>query len=236
MDNDHETEVIKFAINETRVPLKEKLRALEQQIVDIVQGATTAVEKVKEAVQETVETVKGSVHQTVDSVNRTFDLQRQVHEHPWLFAGGSVVLGYMAGCFLARGGLYRRATGAMAARTSMVAVRGQNGRPGGYHSEVAPAAPPQPSESGWLSHLGGLLEAEVRKLKRVAIGTVLSVVRDLVSESMPAEIKLRLEEVANNITVKLGGDPIRGPVLPGLFPAHPGTVTERVERRFASAE
>ncbi len=45
MDNDHETEVIKFATNETRVPLKEKLRALEQQIVDIVQVATNSVEK-----------------------------------------------------------------------------------------------------------------------------------------------------------------------------------------------
>src|SRR5712692_2803337 len=106
---DHEPEeVIKQQMLETRASLAEKLETLEQQVVGKVHCATSAVtdtvDSVKEAVQQTVELAKTSVHDTVDAVKDTFDVARHVREHPWLMVGGSVSVGFAAGCLLDRAG------------------------------------------------------------------------------------------------------------------------------------
>src|SRR5437879_565808 len=100
MDNEPE-EVIKHQMLETRASLAEKLETLEQQVVGTVQSATTAVtdtvESVKDAVQQTVEMAKESVTNTVEAVKDTFDLPRQVREHPWIMFAGSAAVGFAAG-------------------------------------------------------------------------------------------------------------------------------------------
>ncbi len=66
-----------------------------QQVVDTVQGATTAV-------AETVENVKDAVHDTVETVKDTFNLHLQVKRHPWAMVAGAIALGWLAGYLLRR--------------------------------------------------------------------------------------------------------------------------------------
>jgi hypothetical protein len=54
---------------------------------------------------------------------------------------------------------------------------------------------------------------EITKLKGLAIGTVLGAVRDLITQSGAEQMNAKVAEVMDSITVKLGGQPIRGPVL-----------------------
>src|SRR5713226_6434711 len=94
MDNEPE-EVIKQQMLETRASLAEKLETLEQQVVGTVHSATSAV-------TDTVESVKDAVQHTVEAVKDTFDLSHHVREHPWLMVGGSVTVGFAAGCLTGR--------------------------------------------------------------------------------------------------------------------------------------
>src|SRR5262245_1321712 len=103
---DSQTEVIKMQMEETRSALAEKLETLEQHVVGTVQEASAAVTgtvtDVRAAVQDTIGTVKDSVEETVTSVKNTFDLSRQVEQHPWIMLGGSVAAGYIVGRLLNR--------------------------------------------------------------------------------------------------------------------------------------
>jgi len=216
-------EVIRQQMDETRTALADKLETLEQQVVDTVAGANTAVTEtvatVKDAVNETVEVVKGSVQETAESVRNALDLPRQMDRHPWLFLGGSVALGF------ASGWLVRRTVGAIerpAARGEFIAPSvgragpDTNGRKDYPHrpspQEVLTPAPRQ--EASWLDSLGKEFSQEINKVKSLAIGVGVGVVRDMISQSAPEQLRPRLTEVMDNLTAKLGGETIRGPLLP----------------------
>jgi ElaB/YqjD/DUF883 family membrane-anchored ribosome-binding protein len=108
---DHEAEVIKQQMEQTRSALVEKLETLEEQVASTVRSTTEAVsdtvEAVKGAVEGTVHSVENSVEavketfsESVESVKETFNLSRQVEQRPWMMMGGGVVVGYLAGCLL----------------------------------------------------------------------------------------------------------------------------------------
>jgi ElaB/YqjD/DUF883 family membrane-anchored ribosome-binding protein len=217
---DNEPEVTREQMQETRTALSEKLETLEQQVVDTVQGATNAV-------AETVENVKDAVHETVENVKDTFNLQLQVKRHPWGMVAGSLALGYLGGYLLFRRGSARsKANGGSqpAPPDSPQITKQQNGAVKGHRSveEASRKQPVQevsqsPSEPGWLSGVNNLFGTEITKLKGLVIGTVLSVVRDMITQSVPEQTKPALAEVMDSITVKLGGEPIRGPVVKDGF-------------------
>lgn len=216
MDNEPE-EVIKHQMLETRASLAEKLETLEQQVVGTVQNATTAVadtvESVKEAVQETVQMAKTSVHSTVEAVKDTFDLSLQVRRHPWFMMAGSVALGYVGGRMLHRTG--HRSFTTAAPSLSTLAERSRVERDGGTMHHSQPAAAPSAStrQESVLGELGHKFESEVHKLKGLALGTMLGALRDVVASSAPPQIGPQLAEIIDSATVKLGGQPIHGPVL-----------------------
>jgi ElaB/YqjD/DUF883 family membrane-anchored ribosome-binding protein len=208
---DDQEEMIRQQMQQTRESLSEKLETLEQQVVQTVQGATTAVsetvESVKEAVQGTVETVKGSVQDTVESVKSTFDLGRHVQEHPWFMVGGATAAGFLAGRLMGSLGLFNgRATAAPPPSR------------GGYREEP-PRAPraaavsqaaPAPAWTQQVTHLFG---DEIRQLKGLALGTLFGVVRDLVTQAVPQQLESQVKSLFNNVTTKLGGEPVREPLV-----------------------
>jgi len=100
---DHESEVIKQQMEQTRSSLAEKLETLEEHVASKVlttaDAVTETVEAVKGAVEETVHSVSESVENVKETVKETFDLHRQMEQHPWLLLGAgsrSATLG--AGC------------------------------------------------------------------------------------------------------------------------------------------
>ena len=225
-----EFEAIKQQMESRRSSLAEKLEALECQVAEGVQGVTSAVSNVKEVVQDTVQTVKGSVESVKDSVQwvkdsvqdtvgavkdsvkDTFDFQRQMDNHPWIMLGGAVALGFVAGRVMpdvpwpASDG---RAPG-------LSEPDGADGRRR-YMAAGVPIAQPSVesrpvstrSEPTWIQNLTRTLGPEIDKLKSLALGAALGLVRDYVKKSVPPDLGNQLAGMIDNATSKLGGQPVR---------------------------
>lgn len=239
---DNQTEVILEQMEGTRASLAEKLETLENQVVGTVQNATTTVsetvQQVKEAVTDTVETMKGTVEDTVEnvkdtvqgaveSVKETLDVRRQVNEHPWLMFGGAVALGYLAGYVFRGDGprpLWRGAPWGHAPRQAGPPL----GHPSPYDGEQpryasAPAPrredetprqeEPAPQGPSWLQSLSAAVAPELAKVRPMAIGAVLGLVRDAIQRAAPPEVGAHMAEAVNDFTTRVGGQVFKEPIL-----------------------
>jgi len=212
---DNESEMIRQHMEETRGSLQEKLETLEQQVKDTVQEATDAVsdtvESVKDAVQDTVETVKDTVQGTVESVKHTFDLARQVDEHPWAMFAGATALGFIGTRLLSRAMAPASPAGPLASTAAAVAPAPSHGNGFGVTSNVS-APPPAPKQS-WWSFIADHYGEELAKVKGLAIASVAGVAREMLIANAAPQIAESVKEVIDGITTKLGAKPIEGPIL-----------------------
>jgi ElaB/YqjD/DUF883 family membrane-anchored ribosome-binding protein len=194
-------EKIREEMERTRQSLAAKLRTLEDKV-------TGTAEKAVEAVSETVETVKETVQSSVEAVKETFDLRLQVERNPWLMVGGSAVLGFLGGWLLGGPSPSRAPSDSRRRDASGLTL---------HYPERAPAAPlTQETEpaNGWFHSLAESLEPELAKLKGLAIGTIGGVLRDLISQAVPANMQGQVTELVDRFTTRLGGEPIAGHLLP----------------------
>jgi ElaB/YqjD/DUF883 family membrane-anchored ribosome-binding protein len=220
---DHKAEMIERQMQDKREDLTKKLEQLEQQVVETVQSTTNAVtdtvDNVKGVVEETVETVKGSVEETVETVKKTFDLRYQVENHPWLMLGGSVAVGFVAGRLLE--GLVPPARATLSDALpppSLGGVETVAGPSYRFAAEARPrkgyGPPTESSGSNWLGELTRQFAPEIDRLKGLAVGTALGLVRDMVRNALPEELGGKLSGMLDDVTQKLGGEPFKGPVAP----------------------
>lgn len=213
-----EFEVIKEKMEARRSSLAEKLDALETQVAQSVDQVTSAVttvtevvqdtvETVKGSVQETVETVKGSVHDTVGAVKETFDFSRQMDNHPWVFLAGAFGFGFLMGRMGPQDSTASARRSTFWDDASSVTQSNYASTPQGGYQQT----PPQTNgrHGSWMKGIGSLLGPEVEKLKGVAIGAALGLLRDSISQSAPPDLGRQLCEVIDGVTTKLGGQPIR---------------------------
>jgi ElaB/YqjD/DUF883 family membrane-anchored ribosome-binding protein len=204
---------LQHQIDETASSLKDKVEQLEQQVLGTVKGTTEAVtetvETVKDTVAETIETVKETVHETVETVKRTFDLKYQVRQHPWLMVGGSVAAGFTVGKLLGRWeGRTETTNGRYTPSESTDGDAASRAAPVAAVSEPAQ----EPSRPGWFSGLWDRFDTEIAKVKQTAIGMIFGYLRDLAKSALPPTLASKVDEVADSVTTKLGGEPVRGPV------------------------
>jgi ElaB/YqjD/DUF883 family membrane-anchored ribosome-binding protein len=209
---DNEPEVIREQMSQTRASLTEKLETLEQQVVDTVQGATASVtetvETVKEAVRDTMATVKGSVDDTVAAVKDSLDVGQLVRRHPWVAVGASLAGGFILGSLLVPA---KRSRTDGRIRPHRFVAR-PNGAPTDYEA-LAKHPDQERSKPSWLSELAQTFENETRQLKGLVLAASLGAARDLLSRQVPETIAPQLREIIDNVTSKLGGQPIHGSVL-----------------------
>jgi hypothetical protein len=189
-----QSQIIEEQMRQTRASLACKLESLEQRVAGTIGEVSDTVENVRGTVQETLQTVRGSITDGVHTVEEFFDLERQTHEHPWLMFGGSVAAGFLSGTLLER--LPVRTNGAAREVSS------------------APIEPrPEPirthAEGSRLASASGRFEHELAELKGLAIGMSLGIVRDLLVKNVPDQLRPKLDEIIDNVTVKLGGYPVR---------------------------
>jgi len=238
---DREQEVIHKQMEETRADLTNKLSALENQVSGTVQTATNAVETTKDAVTDTVQAVTGTVesvketvedvteklHDTVEGVTETvqhavegvkesvqetfqtvaesFNLKLQCERHPWAIFGGAFAVGCLGGYLL--GGSSRQNTwkGSWESRSD------------GATSHAAPerVASSTSSSGDQNGGLGGWFWEQLSGFKGLALGATFSMVRDLVTQALPEEIKQKVSEEVDKLTRSLGGEPLKGSLLGG---------------------
>ncbi|HLW66203.1 MAG TPA: hypothetical protein VKS79_12900 [Gemmataceae bacterium] len=197
---DDSPEVIRQHMEETRASLAEKLETLEEQVVGTVHDA------------------RQSVADTVQSVRDAFDLKLQVQRHPWPVMGGAVAVGFVAGSLIEGIRPVSRPPAAPADLRPHHWPSMSNGsavpHPMGEELRSAPA--PQPEANGksdWLHSLAQQFAPEISKLKGLAVGAAMGVLREMLATSVPPPLQPQVTDVFNNITTKLGGEPIRGSLL-----------------------
>jgi len=195
---DNELEVIRTEMEETRSSLADKLEALESEFRGTVEGATSAVTNTVESVQETVATVKDAVQETVESVKETLDVRKHVERHPWAMFGGAVAVGCFAGFLLGPRRSSRRA------------------------AEATPPPPPQPPTRNGTGHRNGaakkpsstteepgVVQSTFQALRGLAVGTLMGVLREVLTNAVPSSLAPDLAGVVDDLTTKLGGKPLR---------------------------
>jgi ElaB/YqjD/DUF883 family membrane-anchored ribosome-binding protein len=197
------TEVIRQQMEETRGALSEKLETLEGKVTDAVQVAADAVQTATDVVQGTVESVKDGVQDTVDSVKQTISLSAQMERRPWVMVAGSVAVGFAAGKLLG----------------SWTQRRPSHRAPVAYQPQSLVAAAPverygHGNETNWLGWMETTFGPEIEKLKELAIGTTMSLVRDLATKSAPESLGTHIKDAIDGFTHKLGGKPVEGSLLP----------------------
>jgi len=249
--NPDKSEKIMSQMDVTRKDLADKLEKLEEKVTGTVASVTDLVEKVpetvdtvKETIAETVGAVSDTVHNTVEAVDGAvsstvgavqdfFNIPRHVDRHPWLMMGGSVLLGFLGGRLL----LPRRrltalppaSAGEAAAPPPAPAYQAPAYQPPPAPSFEAYRSPEQPHESeaegskeGWMSRLGDKFGGEISKVKGMALGTLLGVARDMISQWVPDTLRQDVKSVINNFTSDLGGKVFEEPILGGGGQSSPG--------------
>jgi len=234
-----ETEVIKQQMGQTRAALTEKLETLEDKVLGTLHSTTNTVSDttnlVGSTVSETVQLVGNTVSNTVTEVGATvretardlrttvdeamssvrdaLDLTRQMNEHPWLMVGGSVVAGYVGGRVLDSIEKGRFPTH----MTLPVGPEQLLPDDSEFRERIESAPTPQRSGSFFLKALTDTFGPELNKLKSVALGVAMGLMRDKIGESVPPQLRGDVTDLVDRFTVKLGGqttpsgyDPFKG--------------------------
>lgn len=243
MADESDPQVIRHQMEAQRASLSEKLDSLEHKIVETVQGAKEAVaetvQNVRDSVQSSVDTVKDTMQSSVDTVKDAFDLPRQVERHPWAMFGGSVALGFAAGWLLNRAPPSRAAvpwgyapasyTGGTFGHRAPAAPIRDDARSAASFTAAAVAPPKADTGPTWVDQLAQTFQPEIHKLKGLAIGAALGLVRDMVAQSVPDQLRPQINEMMNNVTTKLGGEPVQADLLDQFRHDHNGRHTSPQE-------
>jgi len=188
---DDELEVIRHQMEGTRASLADKLDTLENQVLDTVHDATAAVAHTVEDVKSVVGSVTESIQETVENVKETFNLSEHVRHHPWGMLMGAAATGFLGGWLI--GPARREEETATAPRQPFTAP-----------APVAsvPAKPAEPA-----SEKSSLLEP-LESLKGVALGALMGVLREMVTDCVPASMKADVVSAVDDFTTRLGGKPV----------------------------
>jgi len=250
-DNDLEQSIeeTRQDIEEKRASMTEKLELLEEKFRDTLEETRSAVEDIVEnvkgtvddtvgAVKETVEgakstvdnlveNVRGTMDDTATMVKRSFDLNYQIEQRPWVMFGGSVLLGYLVGSWGNRGSSYQREFFERGYHYDDDATYRAPMRDGASLDDLDDTA--NTYESGHSSDgrsarmkstsytkprrwsaVTGQFQEEWDALKGIAVGTLMGTLRSMVREHMPS-VAPKLERAINSASAKLGAEPIDFP-------------------------
>ena len=185
MEPEQDSAEMRKEIDYTRSAMAAKLEALENKVIGTVQSA-----------QETVEVSIQSAKDTVASVKRTFDIKHQVEQHPWTMVGGCLLAGL--------------ALGALIPARRHPSFRNQYGPAANGYFAPAATMPPMQAGPNQPSILDPF-QQEIDKVKGMAIGFVMGLVRDSIKESVP-QMAAQIDDLMNGITTKIGGEPTRSSI------------------------
>jgi len=198
---EQEADQIRKQMANTRCSISEKLDLLERRVVDTVEGATHAV-------SDTVETVRDSVRDSVQSMQANLDPVRQANRHPWTTFAVCMGAGYAVGKVL---------EGGLAPRSAVIDQPASWPHPSPSAEAASHASHPNNgATSAFMRNVVQPLEPDLRRLKEMGIGMLFGVVRDFLHDVAPQPIRDRLHEVVDDVTRRMGGEPVKGSVLEGL--------------------
>jgi len=236
-------------MEETRSSLTEKLEALETKVTgQVVQPVADAVEKVTDAATDIVENVKDTVqavtgkvedvvHTVTEKVENTalavasaFSLREHTERRPWLVFGIAATTGCVVGSFMGRRAARPQpSTEAGPFTRPRHHAKGTNGA--AHHAETpatkrTPKSKPAQQES-WVGD-------QMRRLKGLGIAALMGFVRDLARHAIPGALGTRIVEEVENMTTRLGAEPIHGDILANFSDRIGNRSDDRAERTETS--
>jgi len=210
--------MIRLEMEAKRAALADKLERLESKIVGTVEDAREAVaetvQTVKSGVQDSVHAVRDSVETSVHAVQDSFDLPRQVDRHPWAMFGGAVAVGFAAGYLLNRSDTSATST----APRPAFAPAARSGYSWPQQSETRSPQAQEPRGESWLDHAAHLLGPEFQKVKSLALGALMGVVREVIAQPLPDQMRPKVKDIVDDLTTKLGGEPVSSDAVESLVP------------------
>lgn len=212
-------------MEETRSSLSEKLGALESHLekkaepivaavertteaaAEIVEDMKETINDVKEKVQETVQDVKEKVADTVTAVGSMMDIRKQTERHPWVVFGLAATTGCLLGTLLGR----RTQTPQEQAATSAARQKhsSRNGNGWSHRKETREKAAGKSDEDGSR----GVIGEELHRITGLAIAALMGTIREMASRSFPGSFGNQLSQEIDDLTVRLGAQPLVSPVL-----------------------
>lgn len=162
-------------------------RQVEQTCTDIAKKLEQLHDQVIKPVEKATDAVQstvGTMQETMESAKTLIgDVSEQVNKRPWLLMTGGLVAGL--------------GTGILTTTPSKDTTKDQASH-NGYHAAFS-------SKPGFLS-------TQFDKIKDIAVGAGLALVRDLVKDRVP-EWADAADQLANDVTVQLGAVPFTSPIL-----------------------
>ena len=221
-------------VNEAVQSAKDVVQSVKDSVqgtVDSVQGAVDSVkdsvegtvESVRESFQNASDSVKDTFHSAAEGFKDTFDLPKQMDRHPWLMLGGAVAVGFVAGKLLDRAPQVSRHVGHAAYGVAEHAAS-TIGTTAAAVGSAASAA------GSMLDSLETMFGPEINKVKELALGALLGIIRDMAVKAAPETLAPQVGEIIDGFTSKLGGKPVEGAVLGE--PSNDEPAYERPGRRF----
>jgi ElaB/YqjD/DUF883 family membrane-anchored ribosome-binding protein len=210
---DRELEVIRDEMEQTRANLADKLGALEEQVRETVSTASETVTSTVEGVKEVVDTVSD----TVGSVTETFNISKQVEQHPMLAMGVALGAGF-ALSYLFSGSRQPVVVHQPPPASPPPPQPQQHAQPSQPQQHPQPTAPRQQEAESQASSLLPSLESLMPDLQSIgntvitglgglAVGSVMSVVRDMVAKNLPDDWQGEITKLVDQVTRQLGGNP-----------------------------
>jgi len=180
-------------MEEKRASLAEKLDTLENHVLGTVHEATAAVahtvEDVKSVVDTVTENVKDTVETVTETVKHTFDIRDHVRRHPWGMFCGAIAVGFVGGRLLP------------ASRSSEAETPSPAPPPRPFVPPPRAAAPRQEEDRSGMGEM-------LKRVRGLALGAVMKMVRDLLSESLPEAMRGDVMSLVDDFTTRLGGKPV----------------------------
>jgi ElaB/YqjD/DUF883 family membrane-anchored ribosome-binding protein len=167
-----------------------KRDAINRQVQQTCSDIALKLEQLHKQVLKPVEEATDAVQSTVGTVQETMESAKtminsvgnQVNKRPWLLMTGGLVAGLGTGLLT----------------TTPAKESSDCSEHNGYHAAV--------------STKPGFLSTQFDKIKGIAVGAGLALVRDLVKDRVP-EWADAADQLANDVTVQLGAVPFTSPIL-----------------------
>jgi ElaB/YqjD/DUF883 family membrane-anchored ribosome-binding protein len=196
-----ETDLIKQQMSQTRAALTEKLQTLENKVIAAIASTTDmvarTVQDVGTTVRETSQNFRSTMRDTVSSVRDAFDVSRQIHQHPWLMLGGSVLAGYVCGVVLDN--LEHGRLPSLPAAEQLFPHSSE------VRQRMTAGQPSARRIPGFLKALADTFAPELDKLKSAAVRMAMTALRDKIGDSVPPHLRSDFTEMMDRITAKLDG-------------------------------
>jgi ElaB/YqjD/DUF883 family membrane-anchored ribosome-binding protein len=219
---DDELEVIREKMKDTQDSLATKIEELESQIRNTVESATetvtSAVDGAKEVVSSVTEGAKevvDKVTETVENVKESLSIRRYVEEYPWASLGVAAAAGFIAAQLLPA----TRSTSGDYEEALPPASSGSYYPPSPQASSYQPRSSERPSaeESKTWGAVHDVWNTAVSTVEGLAVGTLMSAVKNLVQRSIPQQWKDEVTRMIDEATTKLGGKVMQGNPLEELL-------------------